>query len=434
VSIGRLYHRLLAAIAVIAWVSLAVQVEVLVGSRGLLPVGELAGKASFWQLPTVFAIWPPGDGVLVAGAWVGVALAAAALVGVYPRVLIGLSTLLYLQYALACRDFLWFQWDNLLIECGALAMLLPRDSRAKWVHFLFRLLLFKLYFESGVAKWQSYLHDWQDGSAMTYYYETAPLPTPLAWLAHRLPIGWHHFESWATLALELVVPFFAFGPRRVRLLAFVLLSAFQLVNLATANYGFFVLLALALHVFLLDDQAPYVLRGKVVPAAALVVWLGLSVIGAVGTFVDRGFLPGVRAVVEPFRLVNSYHLFGHITRERIEPQIETTVDGQTWVENDFRYKAGNPHRAPPIVAPHQPRVDFLLWFYGLSYRRGMPGYVTHLLERICRDPTAVQPLFAAPLPARPVAVRIVFFQYHFASPPWWTRDEVGTLGPMPCGD
>ena len=430
---GRLYHRLLAGIAVIAWVSLAVQVEVLVGSRGLLPVGELVGKASFWQLPTVFALGTPSDGVLAAGAWVGAAVAGAALIGVYPRVLIGVSTLLYLSYAVACRDFLWFQWDSLLLECGALAVFLPRDQAPNWIRILFRLLLFKLYFESGVAKWQSYLHDWQDGSAMTYYYETAPLPTPLAWFAHQLPVWWHHCESWATLALELVVPFLAFGPRRTRLVALVLLTGFQLTNLATANYGFFVLLALALHVFLLDDApAPPGRRARVVPWVVIGVWLAVSVVGAIGTFVDRGFLPGVRQIVEPFRLVNNYHLFGHITRERIEPQFQTSVDGQTWVEHDLRYKPGDPGRTPPFVAPHQPRVDFLLWFYGLSYRRGTPAYVVRLLERLCRDPTAVQPLFPRPLPANPRAVRIVFYRYHFARPLWWVRAEVGVVGPVGC--
>ena len=109
-------------------------------------------------------------------------------------------------------DFLGFQWDNLLLECGLLAAFLPARRPAVSMHFLFRALLFKLYFESGIAKWQSPLHDWQDGSAMTFYYETAPLPTALAWYAHHLPRWWHQFESRATLVLELGVPFAAFRP------------------------------------------------------------------------------------------------------------------------------------------------------------------------------------------------------------------------------
>jgi hypothetical protein len=50
------------------------------------------------------------------------------------------------------------------------------------------------------------------------------------------------------------VPFSIFGPRLLKLACFWVFTAFQLVNLPTANYGFFVYLALALHVFLLSDR------------------------------------------------------------------------------------------------------------------------------------------------------------------------------------
>src|SRR4029453_15383439 len=63
-----------------------------------------------------------------------------------------------------------------------------------------------------------------------------------------------HIESWATLTIELVLPGFVFGPRPLKLLCFVAFTAFQLANLATANYGFFVYLTLALHVCLLSDR------------------------------------------------------------------------------------------------------------------------------------------------------------------------------------
>jgi len=92
-----------------------------------------------------------------------------------------------------------------------------------------------------------------DGSAMTYYYETAPIPTAVGWFAHALPAGWHHFESWATLALELGVPFLVFLWRPFRLAAAAAFSVFQLLNIATANYGFFAYLALTLNILLLDD-------------------------------------------------------------------------------------------------------------------------------------------------------------------------------------
>src|SRR5690606_8570394 len=111
-------------------------------------------------------------------------------------------------------------------------------------------------------------------------------------------------------------------------------------------------------------------------------------------------LAPLRSTLGTLRLINTYHLFGHITRERIEPEVQLEVDG-TWQTYDLWHKPGAVDRAPGLVAPHQPRVDFQLWFYGLSFRRGLPQYVATLLDRLCHDPPAVQPLFTRPLPERP---------------------------------
>ncbi len=468
--VARLFHRLLAAIFLIAWVSLGTQVQILMGSRGLLPLAPYlqqlaADGARVWEAPTLFWLGT-SDLALTIGIFFGIALALAALAGFWPRATIGLSTLLYLSYVVAGRTFLSFQWDNLLLECGAAAIFLSRDRRRWWAVFLFRLILFKLYFESGIAKWQSHLGDWRDGSAMTFYYETAPLPTLLARAAHHLPAWWHHFESWATLALELIVPFGIFAPRKIRLPVAVLLTGFQVINLATANYGFFCYLTLALHVFLLDDadvararawlrarfrrpviaSAPEpppdepssLARGLSIAAAAIVlpIFCAVSILDGAVAFAPPGpwleKTARVRALYAPFRIINTYHLFSHITRERIEPELQT-FDGSEWSARDLRYKPGDPSRAAPVVAPHQPRVDFQLWFYGLSYRHGTPRWVANLLEKLCRDPAAVAPLFRAPPPAKPRAVRIAFWEYHFSTEKdFWTRKQLDLTQPMPC--
>ena len=469
-AVARLFLRLLAAIFCIAWASLGWQLDVLVGHRGLLPAAPFFDAmrqqgASPWQVPTVFWL-DASDAALHAGVWSGLALGLAALFGLAPRACLGLNTLLYLSYATAAGSFLSFQWDNLLLECGALAVFLPRDRPAAWIHLLFRILLVKLYVESGIAKWDSQLGDWRDGSAMTWYYETAPLPVWLAWYAHHLPEWWHHLESRAVLVIELVLPWLALGPHRARLALFAALSGFQSLNLATANYGFFVYLALALHVFLLADTDltrlpwasaahhrervaidPRRRRRLRLAGAALVatLFISLSLVDALATLAPlpaavAAWIAPLQQRYEPWRLVNTYHLFGSITRERIEPQFEAEVDG-VWHPLELRHKPGDPLRAPDLVAPHQPRVDFQLWFYGLSFQRGMPGYVSRLLDCLCHDPPAVQPLFRQPLPAAPSAVRIAFWRYRFsdaatrqATGTWWTRTAVAETRPLPCGD
>jgi hypothetical protein len=473
-AVARLYGMLFAIVSLVAWLSLGSQVRRLVGSHGLLPLGDFveaardAGVARWTRLPTIF-LWTQSDAALTTGVAAGVALSLLALAGVRRRLCFALSTVLYLSYAIACRVFLSFQWDNLLLECGLLAAFLPARRAAPVVHFLFRVLLFKLYFESGLAKWQSPLRDWHDGSAMTVYYETAPLPTALAWYAHHLPAWWHHFESRATLAFELVLPFAIFGPRRARLFAAAGFTLFQLVNAATANYGFFCYLAVALHAFLLDDRDLARLERFLLPRATpdaaaplpravaalgVAAYLALSLTQAAFHFTEGEpgrVLTAVAPALDltaPFRLVNTYHLFASITRERIEPELQTVGagalgDDAAWTAHDLRHKPGAPARRPDFVAPHQPRLDFQLWFHGLAFQRGAPPYLQMLLERMCEDAAAVRPFFTdapgGPLPDRPRAARVVYWQYHFTTPAerratgaWWRRERLAATRPVLC--
>lgn len=513
-----LFERWLSATFVVAWLSLGSQVELLAGSRGLVPFGELlkqfqaAGGVDWTDFPSLF-LFGVNDSVLRAGCILGALSSALALFGVLPRLLLAMNVVGYLSYTVACSLFLSFQWDNLLLECGFLAVVTaltangaPRVAHEReqepwraawdivsggsWRVFLFRVVLFKLYFESGLAKYQSILGDWLDGSAMTYYYETAPLPTPLAWYAHALPVTWHHLESWATLAFEILGALFVFSPRVTRLALAAVLTAFQVVNIATANYGFFSTLSIGLHVFLLDESDlwrahAFVLRrvrrvakgraalrrlrrvqsashrfvdgtrftaravGRVpvrvrtaVAALVATIYVGVSFASGVRHFVswdaELPLFTSLGRTLDPFRMINTYHLFAQITRERVEPEF-LTFDGHTWTAQPLHYKPGPLDRSPPFVAPHQPRVDFQLWFYGLSYRRGPPLYVVNLLRRMCADPQAVAPLFVGVLPQAPEAVRVAFDQYHFTTPEErqrtgnvWKREPVGNPRTLQC--
>lgn len=482
-AVATAFHRLFALVVVVAWASLGSQITVLVGEQGLLPLrpfletARAQGDLPLLGYPSLLR-WPAlaTDGVLVAGTRAGVLLGLLAFFGIRARLCFALSTVLYLTYAVACSSFLAFQWDNLLLEVGLLAAFVPTDRAAPVAHLLLRLVLFKLYFESGLAKWQSPLRDWHDGSAMTLYFETAPLPTWLGALAHGLPAWWHRLESWATLALELLVPLFIFGPRRGRRIAAAALTGFQLVNAATANYGFFCPLSVVLHVFLLEDRdvervlgplrrrlparlghrllgagpsavpapdpapRPRALRLAAHAGAAAFVLIslveGLSRFGPRGTW-DDALLPARRLYL-PLRLVNTYQLFASITRERVEPEFQTLTAG-TWTAHHLWHKPGDPARAPGFVAPHQPRVDFLLWFHGLDWER-QPAWVAALLDRLCEIPDAVQPLFRGNLPPRPEASRVVYHQYRLAPPAerrstglWWSRTMMAASHPRPCG-
>ena len=135
-AVARLYQRLFALVSLGAWLSLGAQVRVLIGSRGLLPVEALmralhaSPDVSWLDLPTVFWRWH-SDGALTAGIVLGVAASLAALVGVAPRLCFLVSTALYLSFVSVGRDFLSFQWDNLLLECGLLSVFLRPTARRR---------------------------------------------------------------------------------------------------------------------------------------------------------------------------------------------------------------------------------------------------------------------------------------------------------------
>ncbi|MEC7946105.1 MAG: lipase maturation factor family protein [Myxococcota bacterium] len=457
-AVVRIFHALLALHFLVAWTSLGVQVVPLIGPEGLEPAvdhfARLATRTDvgILDVPSPFRFGAT-EPLLLAGCVAGGLLSIAAAGGLIPRVLLPLSALLYLGYANAAPTFLSFQWDNLLVEAGFLAALLPRDRPFPLGHLAMRLLLFKVFFQSGLAKWTSPRGDWHDGSAMALYYQTAPLPTPLASVFHHLPQWWHALESWWALAFELAVPATMFGGRRLRTLAFSVFGTFLIVDFATANYGFFVPLTGALLVFLLEERhamaALRVLRrpqpafrapatGKLM-ALTVMAWFALSALNGLARFAEVDAAPALRRAAAAWRIANVYHLFGSVTTERIEPEFQTSDDGRSWTAHPLRYKPGPLERPPPLVAPHQPRLDFQLWFYALRWEQSTPRYVVRLVEGLCHAPSRVQPFFPGALPPAPRAVRIVFHDTRFTDGEtrrttgrWWDRMEVGATRTLYC--
>lgn len=487
-----LFSRLLGVTFLVAFLSLLSQITLLFGARGLLPAGEflsrVTGRATFIDIPTIFWWTGASDGVLVAAAALGAFASLLLIANVAPRITLALLWALYLSFASVGQDFLSFQWDNLLLESAFFAFLVAppglRPGRPHAPHgaavFLMLWFVFRFHVESGLAKLLTGDPTWRDLTAMATYYETAPLPTWIGWYVHQLPLWAHKACSLFTFVVEIGLPLLFWVPnRRVRGAAFVLLIAMQISIIATANYGFFNYLTMALCLWVLDDGhlawvgarvprgvvralglaaresalaggvvgeaprsptlvsvAPYVLAALIVP---------LSIV----PFARFFRAPALNAAVEPlrremsnWRSINAYHLFASMTLVRREPVIEGSNDGETWSAYEFRHKPGDVRRAPPFVAPHQPRVDFQLWFLLL---RGKPNaeYFSTLLARMLEDPAAVAPLFAHdPFGgAPPRMLRVASYRYTFtsraerrATGAWWHRELEGKTPPLTADD
>ncbi|GAA6225474.1 lipase maturation factor 2 [Lates japonicus] len=96
--------------------------------------------------------------------------------------------------------------------------------------------------------------------------------------------------------------------------------------------------------------------------------------------------PAVRQtydLVDRYQLVNSYGLFRRMTGVGGRPEvvIEGSNDGVTWTEIEFMYKPGNMSAPPPVVTPHQPRLDWQMWFAALGTHTQAPWF-TSLMYRL----------------------------------------------------
>src|SRR5207247_395586 len=312
----RWFLRMLGVIYLIAFVSLWVQVDGLIGSNGISPINqflpavhEQLGGRAYSLLPTL--CWFNSSNAflhfLCAG---GVVSSLLLIAGVVPVVSLIALFVFYLSLTIAGQAFLSFQWDILLLETGFLAIFLapwqswlkrgrePPVSRAAL--FLLTLLLFKLMVMSGVVKltsgddswgWLNHSFHWSALTSLDYHYWSQPLPTVFGWWADKSPEWFKHFSVAFCLGVEIIVPFFIWAPRRPRLIAAGLIIFLQLAIAVTGNYCFFNLLTIALCLLLIDDASWR--------AVAAVVGRGYSDVVLRAAAGDRGynFVPIVILIV-----------------------------------------------------------------------------------------------------------------------------------------
>ncbi len=456
------FLRALGLVFLVAFVSLWVQIDGLVGSGGISPVEpflqqarEQVGARATWLLPTLCWL-NASDFFLQFLCGTGVLFSLLLIAGLLPAISLAILYGSYLSLTIAGQEFLSFQWDILLLETGFLAIFFApwswRLRRAAPVPpaglFLLKLLLWKLMFLSGVVKLTSGDLSWWDLSSLDFHYETQPLPTVLAWFAHQGPAWLRQFGVGFALAVELVAPFFLWAPRRLRLGACGLLVVFQIAIALTGNYAFFNLLTVVLCLLLIDDslwarwlrraRPERIPRARILSPALVVLLVTLPLNAGLTWSALRPEwswpkpLAAVRARVAPFMAVNGYGLFRVMTRTRPEIILEGSADGIDWQPYRFRWKPGPLERAPRWVQPHQPRLDWQMWFAALGGPQGNPwfyGLVQRLLEG---SPSVTGLLEENPFAERPPRyVRAILYRYRFttaeerrATGNWWKREEL----------
>ncbi|MGD2075566.1 MAG: lipase maturation factor family protein [Gammaproteobacteria bacterium] len=462
--ISALFLRLLALIYFTAFVSTGIQIVGLAGDQGILPVADAVEEAraeygpwGWLRVPTLVWFFSSND-ALFAIALTGCVFSVALFLNVLPRLALLALFVLYLSLFQAGQLFMNFQWDYMLLESGFLALFLAGGSRpAVW---LFRWLLFRIRFLSGMSKILSGDPTWANLTTLSYFFEVQPLPHWGGWYAHQLPEWLLRVATGSVLVIEILVPFLMFMPRRIRFIGAWATILMQVTIILTSNHNYANVLVLVLCLFLFDDRAV----GRVVPATVVrwingepaaapsgahqgVTWAVAAVIFTASLFEMWTMLSGrdnpepvakALGYLRPYHIVHNYHIFPTMPTERLELIIEGSLDGREWRTYEFKYKPGDVMRRPEVIAPHHPRVDWMMWFVPQS-PMFLPWFEQFVLRLSEGSPAVLDLMANNPFPGERVPnIRVSLYRYHFASPElrretgqWWEREYLGPFYPMP---
>lgn len=452
--------RLLGVVYGFAFLGLFLQAVPLFGEPGLTPaVDELARVAAtgggMRELPTIFW-WDASDTALRSAALVGLGLSCLVSVGFANAPILALLVLLYGSFVRIGGVWYGYGWELQLLETGFLAIFLaepldprpfPRHPTPFVVLVLFRWLAFRIFLGAGLIKLRGDAC-WLDATCLDHHFETQPLPNPLSQWFHAAPHGIHVAGVWFNHAVELVAPFFVFGPRPARRIAGVAMIAFQLVLILSGNLSFLNWLTILPVLACFDDDLlvrllPGRLRERfeartieplataerrVVAGAYAALVALLSIDPVLNLLAERQVMNRAYTTLE---LVNTYGAFGSVGEERHELVLEGTLDDPEgdarWLAYELPCKPGDPARRLCVLGPYQPRLDWQIWFAAM----GDPGdspWMLHLVAKLLAHDEPVRTLFARdPFGGRPPrAIRVLRYRYAFApfgSGRVWDRSE-----------
>jgi hypothetical protein len=470
--------RVLGLVYAAAFLAAARQILPLIGSQGLLPLDPYLHRirdylgstaAGFARLPSIFWFWH-SDTALLLAAWTGFGLACVVVLGFANAPMLAVLWALYMSFVHSGQDWYSYGWETQLLETGFLAIFLcplvdprpfPRRAPPTPLIWLFRWLIFRIMLGAGLIKLRGD-RVWRDLTALYYHFETQPIPGPLSRWFHFLPRLALRAGVMFNHVAEIVAPWFVFWPRTARRIAGVVIILFQISLILSGNLSFLNWITIVPALACLDDAfwariLPNFLVRRATHAAAHALpskamrTTGLAVAGLV---VLLSFQPVMNLLsarqmmntsFDPLDLVNTYGAFGSVGRERLNIVFEGTNDAvpddsATWKAYPYQDLPVELDKAPPQIAPYQPRLDWQMWFAAM----GTPGqyqWTLHLVWKLLHNDPGTLSLFGGnPFPDHPPRyIRAVLYRYRFAAPGnpqhlWWERDRLSLWLPALSAD
>ncbi|KAK7870100.1 hypothetical protein R5R35_011080 [Gryllus longicercus] len=146
--------------------------------------------------------------------------------------------------------------------------------------------------------------------------------------------------------------------------------------------------------------------------------------------------------LDHLHLTNSYGLFRRMTGVDGRPEVilegSNHIEGP-WKEYNFLYKPGNVNSTPPFVAPHQPRLDWQMWFAALGTYHQNPWLMGLTYRLLNGQPEVLQLLDSSknPFPNKPPKyIKASLYHYQYTpwnqrwSEAWWTRSKQSEYLPI----
>lgn len=386
-----------------------------------------------------------------------------------------------------------FPWDSLLLEVSFLALFLPDVHALPELHaatlplatvaFMFRWLVIRLMW--GFAKVKFIGTEKGDDLYLKGFFIWMPVPNPLGWFAQHAPNWFLKFSLHFMFIAEVVAPGLGLFAGEMRLLSFALLAGLMAGIQLTGNWGYFNLGYAGLCICLLDLQSsifdiakqPLSMLWATPHDAAVNGAMALLFVLSILYFLNNtwsnqvwvhwpmedltikypwvGWLQRFCRVLAPFRILSGYGVFPPTSGPpmRMIAVVEGSNDGEQWKQYEYRYIPTHQKSAPPIIAPHHPRLDHAIHYATMgmsdaSLVTSLVGdgdpYQSHTLnswlDRMVQGvlhgfPTALREFRVNPFPDAPpryarmsaYAMTPTSLEQRRQTGDWWRVRRVGTL-------
>ncbi len=228
----------------------------------------------------------------------------------------------------------------------------------------------------------------------------------------------------------------------------------QLLIIATSNHNFVNILTILLCLFLIDDRvisnsttavsaiknsAKASAKYSTIIAALLIFSVSLPLMSEMILQKPAAVLSDWSHTLRRFGIGNVYHVFPTMQTERHELIIQGSNDRKEWKTYPFHHKPGDLNQLPKFIVPHQPRLDWMIWFVPAQHHSSMPWF-NRFMGALRRGSPSVTGLLAQnPFPDQPPQfMRVLSYRYQFNSfkdakmtGNFWRRALIGEFPQVP---